>query len=363
MSGGRAEIGLGAGWYDDEHTAYGVPFQPLGERFERLEEQFAILTGLWDTPVGETFDFDGQHYQFKDSPGAAQARPAAAPAAHRRRRWCQADAAARCHLRGRVQPSLLVAGRHRGPVRPGPRRLRRTGGVTPRRCGCRRPRPSAAGPTTAEVERRAANIGRQADELRANGLAGTPDEVVARLQEFAGHRRAVGLPPGARSRRPRPHRRCSPRKCCPGSPDQGEFVRGPPRTVVSAVAPDASSGSLGTLAAGRRTCSGPARAAASGFEGEDDMTITSRGAVSPTSDQPGSGSAAETAQLTESDTDRTRCDRRRCRRQRRRVGEDGRGRQGRSSPAGHHRHHGRAGRVAGRRLPRQGVDAGHDRGG
>jgi alkanesulfonate monooxygenase SsuD/methylene tetrahydromethanopterin reductase-like flavin-dependent oxidoreductase (luciferase family) len=41
MSGGRAELGLGAGWYDAEHTAYGVPFQPLGERFERLEEQLA----------------------------------------------------------------------------------------------------------------------------------------------------------------------------------------------------------------------------------------------------------------------------------------------------------------------------------
>src|ERR1700678_4202938 len=69
MSGGRAELGLGAGWFDAEHTAHGVPFQPLAERFERLEEQLAILTGFWDTPVGETFDFDGHHYQLKDSPG------------------------------------------------------------------------------------------------------------------------------------------------------------------------------------------------------------------------------------------------------------------------------------------------------
>src|SRR5580693_315914 len=68
MSGGRIEIGLGAGWYDGEHTAYGVPFPPLGERFERLEEQFAVIRGLWDTPLGETFDFDGRHYQLKDSP-------------------------------------------------------------------------------------------------------------------------------------------------------------------------------------------------------------------------------------------------------------------------------------------------------
>ncbi len=68
MSGGRVEIGLGAGWYDAEHTAYGVPFPPVGERFERLEEQFQILEGLWGTPEGETFSFEGRHYQLKDSP-------------------------------------------------------------------------------------------------------------------------------------------------------------------------------------------------------------------------------------------------------------------------------------------------------
>ena len=54
MSGGRVELGIGAGWYDDEHTAYGIPFPPLGERFDRLEEQLAIITGLWETPDGET---------------------------------------------------------------------------------------------------------------------------------------------------------------------------------------------------------------------------------------------------------------------------------------------------------------------
>ena len=77
MSGGRVELGLGAGWYDAEHTAYGFAFPPLGERFERLEEQFAILTGLWTTPVGETFDFEGRHYHLKDSP--ALPKPAQQP--------------------------------------------------------------------------------------------------------------------------------------------------------------------------------------------------------------------------------------------------------------------------------------------
>ena len=68
MSGGRVELGLGAGWYEQEHTAYGIPFPELGERFERLEEQLEIVTGLWSTPAGERFSFAGRHYQLTDSP-------------------------------------------------------------------------------------------------------------------------------------------------------------------------------------------------------------------------------------------------------------------------------------------------------
>ena len=56
MSGGRIEFGIGAGWFEAEHAAYGVPFPPVGERFGRLEEQLAIITGLWETPVGESND-------------------------------------------------------------------------------------------------------------------------------------------------------------------------------------------------------------------------------------------------------------------------------------------------------------------
>lgn len=78
MSGGRVEFGLGAGWFEVEHTAYGIPFPSVGERFDRLEEQLAIITGLWHTPVGERFSFDGKHYQISDSP--ALPKPAQAPA-------------------------------------------------------------------------------------------------------------------------------------------------------------------------------------------------------------------------------------------------------------------------------------------
>jgi len=55
MSGGRVELGIGAGWFEQEHKAYGIPFPPLGERFERFAEQLELITGLWTTPVGETY--------------------------------------------------------------------------------------------------------------------------------------------------------------------------------------------------------------------------------------------------------------------------------------------------------------------
>src|SRR5215469_11903404 len=77
MSGGRVEFGIGAGWFEAEHKAYGVPFPPLGERFDRLAEQLAIITGLWETPEGEKFSFDGAHYQVADSP--ALPKPAQRP--------------------------------------------------------------------------------------------------------------------------------------------------------------------------------------------------------------------------------------------------------------------------------------------
>src|SRR6476646_7733905 len=66
MSGGRVELGIGAGWFQEEHTKYGIPFPSLGERFDRFEEQLAILAGLWGTPVGETFTFDCSHYELVD---------------------------------------------------------------------------------------------------------------------------------------------------------------------------------------------------------------------------------------------------------------------------------------------------------
>jgi F420-dependent oxidoreductase-like protein len=184
MSGGRVELGLGAGWYGAEHSAYGVTFPPTGGRMER-QEQFAIVSGLWETPVGETFSFDGHHYHLKESPALPKPvqRPhpplivgGGGPTRTPRLAATYADefnlpfsSLADTEAQyGRVRAACKDRGRD-------PSTLRLSAAQT-----------VCCGVDEADVQRRAANIGRQADELRAGGVAGTPDEVVARLQAFAG---------------------------------------------------------------------------------------------------------------------------------------------------------------------------------
>ena len=185
MSGGRVELGLGAGWYDAEHAAYGFAFPPTGERFERLEEQFAIISGLWTTPEGETFDFDGRNYQLEESPalpkpvqrphpplivggGGPKRTPrlAATYAAEFNLAFSSVDTTAAQY--GRVRAACEDRGRDPDTLR-----------LSAAQVVC-------CGRNEAEVERRAANIGRKADELREHGAAGTPEEVVDRLQAFVG---------------------------------------------------------------------------------------------------------------------------------------------------------------------------------
>jgi F420-dependent oxidoreductase-like protein len=184
MSGGRVELGLGTGWYDDEHTAYGIPFPPLGERFDRLEEQLAVVTGLWATPVGETFDFEGTHYQLKDSPalpkpvqsprppimlggGGKQRTPALAARFADEFNMPFSSLADSSAQFGVVRAACEAAGRDPESM---------TFSVAQVLC---------VGADEAEVGRRAAAIGREPGELRANGLAGTVDEVVDKVGTFA----------------------------------------------------------------------------------------------------------------------------------------------------------------------------------
>ena len=183
MSDGRVELGIGTGWYEAEHRAYGIPFPPLGERFGMLAEQLAILTGAWGSPVGSPFSFDGEHYTFADSPGLP--KPVQAPhppivVGGGGKRRTPALAAAHADefnvpfvglddlvdRTGRVDEACRDAGRD-------PASLRRS--TTQVLC---------AGKDDAELARRADAIGRDAEELRANGLAGSPDEIVDKLGRF-----------------------------------------------------------------------------------------------------------------------------------------------------------------------------------
>ncbi len=181
MSGGRIEFGLGAGWYEAEHTAYGIPFPK--ERFGRLEEQLAVVTGLWGTPVGQTFDFDGEFYQLKDSPALPKpAQPeipvliggmgakrtpelAAKYAAEFNAPFVSVEDSGRQF--GRVRAAAQAAGRDADD-------LVYSNALV-----------AAVGKDDAEVARRAAAIGRDVEELKAAGLAGTPAEVVDKIGRYA----------------------------------------------------------------------------------------------------------------------------------------------------------------------------------
>ena len=184
MSGGRVELGLGTGWYDAEHTAYGIPFPPLGERFERFEEQLEAITGLWGTPEGETFSMAGRHYSFADSP--ALPKPVQAPrppliiggGGPRRTPRLAAQYADEYNLpfapverfakqRERVTQACEAIGRNPGTMH---------WSVALVLC---------CGEDETEIERRAGRIGRSAGELRENGAAGTPDEVLDTLRTYA----------------------------------------------------------------------------------------------------------------------------------------------------------------------------------
>jgi F420-dependent oxidoreductase-like protein len=184
MSGGRVELGLGGGWFEREHAAYGIPFPPVGERFDRLEEQLEIVTGLWTTPAGQTYDFRGKHYQLIDSPALPKPvqspRPPVIVGGQGKRRTPA--------LAARFADEFNVPFARPADIAPVFERVRAAsaaiGRATP-------PAFSAAailcvGANDAEVRRRAAAIGHDVDELRGNGgVVGTPGEAAEIIQRYA----------------------------------------------------------------------------------------------------------------------------------------------------------------------------------
>jgi F420-dependent oxidoreductase-like protein len=184
MSGGRIELGIGAGWFEAEHTAYGIPFPDLGERFDRYEEQVAILTGLWNTPLGQTFDFDGAHYRLSDSPALPKpAQDGGIPViiggkGRRRTPRLAARYAAEFNV---PFESVEVNAR----LFAGVREACAEAGRDPASMVLSSALVLCVGRSEAEVARRAAAIGREVDELRGSGVAGTPAEAVDVLGRYA----------------------------------------------------------------------------------------------------------------------------------------------------------------------------------
>jgi len=181
MSAGRVELGLGAGWYEAEHTAYGIPFPPLAERFDRLEEQLAIVTGLWaaDGP----FSYSGAHYSLVDSPalpkpvqaplpvivgGAGRTRTPALAARYAAEFNAPFRSAAETGERyALVREACAAAGRDPGGMV-----------LSAAQVLC-------CGKDEAEFRRRAEAIGRDPRDLRETALAGTPAEVVNSIGRYA----------------------------------------------------------------------------------------------------------------------------------------------------------------------------------
>jgi F420-dependent oxidoreductase-like protein len=184
MSGGRVELGLGAGWYDREHAAFGMPFPSTSDRFEMLEEQLAIVDGMWTTPAGETFTFAGRHYQLDASPAlpkpAQRPRPPIILGGWGTKRTPRLAARFADEFNVPFPPASYfreACDHVRGAcekIDRDPASMRYTAALV-----------VCVGRDEAEFVRRAAAIGHDPDALRANAVGGLPGEAVERINEFA----------------------------------------------------------------------------------------------------------------------------------------------------------------------------------
>jgi F420-dependent oxidoreductase-like protein len=183
MSGGRVELGLGAGWYEAEHLAYGIDFPPVGERFDRLTEQLQILTGMWATPVGQRFEHVGRHYTLRDSPALPKPVQGSVPVivGGKGRRRTPALAARFAGEFNLAFTGVEEVARVYSWVREACEAI----GRDPAELVWSAALVLCCGRDEPEVRRRAQAIGREPAELRANGAAGTPAEVMDTIGRYA----------------------------------------------------------------------------------------------------------------------------------------------------------------------------------
>ncbi len=192
MSGGRVELGIGTGWYEREHQSFGIPFPPVGERFDRLEEALSVITGLWSTPWGERFSFAGQHFQLDECANfPATAHDLAASQDPRR--------GPRIIIGGggpRRTPALAArfadefnTGLGLGDGLPERfayfRSVVTSRGRDPGSIRLSTTLPVCCAATQAEAERRAASLGEAGLRLLSLGVVGVPGDVLGRLGRLA----------------------------------------------------------------------------------------------------------------------------------------------------------------------------------
>jgi len=181
MSGGRAELGLGTGWFEREHRAYGIPFP--AKRFDLLEEQLQIVTGLWSTPAGGSFSFAGAHYELTDAPALpkpVQERVPVIVGGGGPKRTPELAARFATEFNIGFQSEPVIAEKFAG-VRGACERVGRDPGSL--KLSVALPTLAAASPS--ELDRRAANVGRTVDELRGDvNIVGGRDEIVAKVERL-----------------------------------------------------------------------------------------------------------------------------------------------------------------------------------
>jgi len=181
MSGGRVELGLGAGWYEAEHRAYGIPFPETAERFDRFAEQVEIIDGLLTAPAGATYSFAGKHYTLTDSPALPKPvqspRPPIILGGGAKRRGAA--------LAARYADEFNISFKTDEFTMDGFARIRAAAIQSGRDIVLSIGKTCCIGRDDAEVRRRADAIDRDVAELRDVQLAGTPAEVVDRIGTFA----------------------------------------------------------------------------------------------------------------------------------------------------------------------------------
>ncbi len=182
MSNGRIILGIGTGWYEREHQAFGIPFPPIGERFDRLSEAMQIIHGLWETPPGETFNFDGRFWQLEECtnfPALVQKpRPEIVIGGTGPRR------------------TPLMAARYADEFNSGGgkgsrerfenvRRICEEIGRDPDSLRLSATYQVICGATKGEAQQRLARLGAPGERMLSGGVVGTPAEVTAALQDLA----------------------------------------------------------------------------------------------------------------------------------------------------------------------------------